>query len=116
MSSSALSTANFSALSFDQKLDRLAEVSVRIGLGLRDGQELVLTAPTDALPLVRRIVEHAYRAGAKHVTPLSTDDATPPSRYKYWPDSSFDYAPQWLHDAIANAYRSGVARMGITGT
>ena len=51
----------FAALTFDQKLDRLAEVAVRIGLGLREGQELVLSAPTDALPLVRLITEHAYK-------------------------------------------------------
>ena len=115
MISSSTPTDGFAALTFEQKLDRLAEVAVRIGLGLREGQELVLTAPTDALPLVRRIVAHAYRAGAKYVTTFFTDDDVTLSRYKYGRDSSFDYAPQWAHDAIATAYRSGVARMGITG-
>ena len=115
MISSSTPTDGFAALTFEQKLDRLAEVAVRIGLGLREGQELVLTAPTDALPLVRRIVAHAYRAGAKYVTTFFTDDDVTLSRYKYAPDSSFDYAPHWAHDAIATAYRSGVARMGITG-
>ena len=115
MISSSTPTDGFAALTFEQKLDRLAEVAVRIGLGLREGQELVLTAPTDALPLVRRIVAHAYRAGAKYVTTFFTDDNVTLSRYKYGRDSSFDYAPQWAHDAIATAYRSGVARMGITG-
>ncbi len=115
MISSSTPTDGFAALTFEQKLDRLAEVAVRIGLGLREGQELVLTAPTDALPLVRRIVAHAYLAGAKYVTTFFTDDDVTLSRYKYAPDSSFDYAPQWAHDAIATAYRSGVARMGITG-
>ena len=115
MSSSPFSTANFSALTFDQKLDRLAEVAVRIGLGLEPGQELVLTAPTDALPLVRRVTEHAYKAGAKLVTTFYTDDAAILSRYQFAPDTSFDYAPAWYHEAIATAFRSGAARMGITG-
>lgn len=115
MSLAATPTDVFAALSFDQKLDRLAEVSIRIGLGLKEGQELVLTAPTDALPLVRLVTEHAYRAGAKLVTTFFTDDASTLARYRHAPDNSFDYAPQWLQDAIATAFRSGAARMGITG-
>ena len=54
----------------EQKLDLLAEVAVRVGLGLRAGQELVMTASLDALPLARRITEQAYRAGASLVTTL----------------------------------------------
>jgi aminopeptidase len=105
----------FSDLSFDQKLDRLAEVAVRIGAGLQAGQELVITAPAEALPLVRLITAHAYKAGAKLVTSFFTDDALTLARYQYAPDESFDYAAGWFHDAIAAAYRSGAARMGITG-
>lgn len=115
MSSSATPTDAFAALTFEQKLDRLAEVSVRIGLGLQKGQELVLTAPTDAMPLVRRITEQAYKAGAKLVTTFYADDAAALARYQYAPDESFDYAPSWYHDAIATAFRSGAARMGVTG-
>ncbi len=54
----------FAGLAFDEKLDRLAEVAVKVGLGLRAGQELIMSAPMEALPLVRRITEHAYKAGA----------------------------------------------------
>jgi aminopeptidase len=112
---SPLPSDAFAALSFEQKLDRLAEVAVRIGLGLKPGQELLLTAPTDALPLVRLITAHAYKAGAKLVTTFFTDDTISLARFQYAPDDSFDYAPQWLQDAIAAAYKSGAARMGITG-
>ena len=115
MSSATLAAPPFASLTFDQKLDRLAEVAVRVGLNLQPGQELVLTAPTDALPLVRRIVEQAYKAGAKFVTPLISDDEVALARYRSAPDESFDFAPAWFYDGIANAFRSGAARMGITG-
>ena len=115
MSSATLAAPPFASLSFEQKLDRLAEVAVRVGLNLQKGQELVLTAPTDALPLVRRIVEQAYKAGAKFVTPLISDDEVALARYRSAPDESFDFAPGWFYDGIANAFRSGAARMGITG-
>lgn len=105
----------FASLTFDQKLDRFAEVAVHVGLGLAPGQELVITAPMDALPLVRHITTHAYKAGAKYVTTFFADDELTLARYLHAPDDSFDYAPSWYYDAIAAAYRSGAARMGITG-
>jgi aminopeptidase len=105
----------FSDLTFEQKLDRLAEVAVKIGLGLRAGQELVMTAPIEALPLVHRITEHAYKVGALLVTTFYVDDPSVLARYQYGPDASFDYAPTWLQDGIAAAFKSGAARLAIAG-
>ena len=105
----------FADLTFDEKLDRLAEVAVKIGLGLRAGQELVMSAPIEALPLVRRITAHAYQAGALLVTTFYGDDPSVLARYEYGPDASFDFAPTWLQDGIANAFRSGAARLAIAG-
>ena len=103
------------ALSHEVRLDRLAEVAVRVGLGLRPGQELVLTAPLDAAPLVRRITEHAYRAGASLVTPIYSDDEAVLARFRHAPDDSFDRAPGWLFDGMAAAYRRGAARLAVVG-
>src|SRR3981081_4495889 len=101
----------FVDLTFDQKLDRLAEVAVQVGLGLRAGQELIMSAPLEAVPLVRRITEHAYRAGALLVTTFYSDDPSVLARYEYAPDSSFDYAPTWLHDGIAAGVGRGLVRL-----
>ena len=100
---------------FEQNLDRLAEVAVRIGLGVAPGQEVVLTATLDAIPLARRITEHAYRAGASLVTALFADEESALLRFRYAPDISFDAAPSWLYEGMAQAYRSGAARLAITG-
>ncbi|MBV8895080.1 MAG: aminopeptidase [Acidobacteriaceae bacterium] len=103
------------ALPFESRLDRLADVAVNVGLGLARGQELFMTAPLDALALVRRITEHAYKAGAKLVTTLFTDEPSALMRYRYGADESFDYAPAWLYDGIAAAFRSGAARLAVAG-
>ena len=100
---------------FEQNLDRLAEVAVRVGLGLAPGQEMVMTATLDAVPLARRITEHAYKAGARLVTPLFTDEESALIRFRHAPDASFDAAPSWLYEGMARAYRSGAARLAITG-
>ena len=112
----ASSAKPFATLAFEEKLNRLAEVAVRVGLNLSAGQELVLSAPIDSLPLVRRITEHAYRAGALLVTTFFADDPSILARYKYAADSSFDYAPEWLQHGIATAFKSGAARMAIAGS
>jgi len=103
------------SLTHEQKLDRLGEVAVRVGLGLQPGQELVMTASLDALPLVRRITEHAYKAGASLVTTLFSDEEATLMRYRHAPDGSFDVASGWLYDGMASAFRNGAARLAIAG-
>ncbi|MDW6021540.1 aminopeptidase [Mesorhizobium sp. BAC0120] len=97
------------------KLDRLAEVAVKVGLNLTAGQDLFLTAPVAALPLVRRIAEHAYRAGAGLVTPILSDDEVTLARYRFGQDDSFDRAPDWLYEGVARAFGGNTARLAIVG-
>lgn len=97
------------------KLDRLAQVAVRTGVNLAQGQELVITAPLEALPLVRLIVVHAYKAGASLVTPIFSDGEITKARYEHGADASFDVAAGWMFEGMAQAFKSGAARMAITG-
>ncbi|HLV94227.1 MAG TPA: aminopeptidase [Candidatus Acidoferrales bacterium] len=101
---------------FAKNLDRLAEVAVRIGLGLAEGQELVMTATLDAIPLSRRITEQAYKTGAALVTTLFGDEQSALARFRCGSDASFDAAPSWLYDGMAQAYRKGAARLAIAGS
>lgn len=97
------------------KLDRLAEVAVKVGLGLRPGQDLLLTAPAIALPLVRRIAVHAYKAGAGIVTPILSDEEMTLARYRHGHDASFDRAAGWLYEGMAKAFSDNTARLAIVG-
>ena len=117
---------SFTAPAFAQRIDTMAKIAVHVGLGLgamgtgeapesRAAQELLITAPLDALTLVRRITEHAYKAGVSLVTTMFVDDQATLTRYHHARDESFDRAAHWLHEGIAEAYRTGAARLGITG-
>ncbi len=97
------------------KLDRLAEVAIKVGLQLQAGQDLVVTAPVAALPLVRRIAVHAYKAGAGLVTPFFSDEEITLARYRNGADAGFDQAAGWLYEGMAKAYARGAARMAIVG-
>ncbi|MGA9632284.1 MAG: aminopeptidase [Candidatus Acidiferrales bacterium] len=101
---------------FEKNLDRLAEVAVRVGLGIAPGQEMVMTAALDAVPLARLITQHAYKAGASLVTSLLADEQSALYRFRYGSDASFDAAPAWLYEGMAAAYRSGAARLAIAGS
>jgi aminopeptidase len=97
------------------KLDRLAELAIKVGLQLKAGQDLLVTAPTAALPLVRKVAEHAYRAGAGLVTPVLSDETVTLARYRFAPDDGFDRAAGWLYDGMSKAFAGNTARLAIVG-
>jgi aminopeptidase len=97
------------------KLDRLAEAAVKVGLQLKAGQDLFLTSPVSALPLARKIAEHAYKAGAGLVTPILSDEEVTLARFRYARDESFDRAANWLYDGVAKAFAANTARLAIVG-
>ena len=99
----------------DDLLDSYALLTVRSGLNITPGQQLLISAPIEAVALVRRITHHAYMAGATLVTTLYADDQTTLARFKSAPDASFDVAASWLFDGMAEAFKAGAARLAITG-
>lgn len=96
-------------------LDRLADLAVRTGLNLQQGQDLVMTAPIAALPLARAITRAAYRAGAGLVTPIFSDREVTLARYTDATAESFDRAPGWLYEGMAKAFDDGAARLALVG-
>jgi aminopeptidase len=100
----------------EQLLDAYAELTVKSGLNVRAGQQVLISAPLEAVDLVRRITSHAYRAGATLVTTLYGDEETTLMRFKEGKDASFDAAPTWLFNGMAEAFRDGnCARLAIIG-
>jgi aminopeptidase len=97
------------------KLDKLAEVAVKIGLDLQKGQDLVVTAPMAAAPLVREITKHAYKAGGGLVTTFYNDEVATLARYQHAADDTFDRAASWLYEGMAKAYANGAARLAVSG-
>ena len=99
----------------EEKIDKLANLAVKRGVALQKGQNLLITAPIESLPLVRKISEHAYKEGAHIVTPLFTDSEITLSRFKYAPNQSFDAATDWLYNGMGEAFDNNTARMAIAG-
>ena len=83
--------------SIPQKLDKLAEVAIKVGLGLQaragplhDGADQRAAAGAPRSP------SSAYKAGAGLVTTIFSDEEITLARYRYGNDASFDRAAGWL--------------------
>ena len=96
------------------KLDRLAEVAIKVGLRLKRGRE---KSPRDGadgrIALVRKVAEHAYKAGAGLVTPILSDEAITLLRYRFGQDEGFDRAADWLYEGMSKAFAANTARLAI---
>ncbi len=102
-------------LPFDANmLDRLAEVSIRVGLNLQPGQDLIISAPVETLPLVRRLASEAYRNGAGVVTTFLSDDQLTLARFENATDESLDRAPGWMFEAMGEAFNDNTARLAVS--
>ena len=99
----------------ERKIDKLANLAIKRGVALQKGQNLIITSPIEALPLVRKIAEHAYIEGAGIVTPLFSDPKITLSRFNYAHDDSFNVAPDWLYNGMVDAFDNNTARMAISG-
>jgi aminopeptidase len=96
-------------------VDRLAQIAVSIGVNVQPGQELLVSAPVEAVPLVRAVATHAYRAGAAGVEVYFADQFLDRIHLAEGQNASFDYAPGWKYDGVFKALSEGAATLGING-
>ena len=97
------------------ELDKLAELSIKTGVALQQGQDLLITAPLEAAPLVRRLTFHAYKQGCGIVTPLYNDPEITLLRHKNANKESFDKSTDWLFEAMGAAFDKNTARLAVIG-
>ena len=78
---------------FDHKLEKYAELIVKVGLNLQPGQRLFIVAfSLDVAPLVRQVVKSAYKNGSRLVSVLWLDEHLDKIRHQNAPRDSFAYA------------------------
>ena len=101
---------------FQEKLDRYADLIVRVGVQLQQGQKLVVNATLDAAPLVRLIARKAYEAGAYHVKVNWSDDGVNRIRYDLAPDESFLEEPKWYAAEMMELVENNAAVVSIVSS
>ncbi|MFN4232827.1 aminopeptidase [Thermus sp.] len=100
---------------FQENLEKLADLAIRVGLNLEKGQEVIATAPIEAVDFVRLLAEKAYGQGASLFTVLYGDNVLSRKRLSLAPEEGLDQAPAWLYEGMAKAFREGAARLAVSG-
>jgi len=107
------------SLQFQESLQKYAELVVRVGLNLREGQRLIINNPTTrgvllhTAPLVREITKAAYKAGARYVDVLWGDEALLKTRVQEAPRDSFSMFSKWQINAVDEVMDDGGAHLSI---
>jgi aminopeptidase len=101
---------------FQTKLEKYAELAVKVGVNVQNGQTLVVNATLDAAEFVRLVVKKAYEVGAHNVIVNWTDDAV--SRYKYdlAPDEAFTEYPEWRAKELEALAENNAAFMSVVSS
>ena len=99
---------------FDQMLGKYADVVVSIGLNLRKGQRLLIRAILDDAPLVRKVTESAYKAGAVFVDVLYTDERLTRIRLEHADPESLSEVPNWTFARYEEYYQRMDAELALS--
>jgi aminopeptidase len=97
------------------RLRRYAELAVRIGANVGDGQYVLVMGLVEHAPLVRAIVDAAYDAGARWVDVTYGDMHVRRSRIAKGPDEMLDHTPPWSLQLIEQVGEQRGAMISITG-
>jgi aminopeptidase len=97
------------------RLDVLADLALRLGVSLREGDLLRVSAPVDAAPLAQRIAERAYRLGARHVDVQYDDPQVALARALYARDETLDHYPEERAELAHTVALRGDPSIRITG-
>jgi aminopeptidase len=97
----------------DERLERYAELAVRIGANVQEGQEVFVYGMPEHADLVRALTRQSYRAGASYVYAVYQDQHVRHAMIEFGPDSALTYSPEWQKTQASQM--AGNALLGTTG-
>lgn len=80
---------------FEQQLDKYAELIVKVGVNVQKEQQVFITGSTEMTQLVRLVAKKAYEAGASNVHVDWVDEALSRLKYEHASDEQFSTFPAW---------------------
>ncbi|WP_409342783.1 aminopeptidase [Paenibacillus sp. MBLB4367] len=80
---------------FEQKLEQYAELIVKVGVNVQQGQQVYVTGSIEMAPLVRLVAGKSYEAGASNVHVDWTDEGLSRLKYEKAADEIFTQFPEW---------------------
>ncbi|HLY86457.1 MAG TPA: aminopeptidase [Gaiellaceae bacterium] len=97
----------------DERLERYAELAVRVGANVQPGQEVFVHSLVEHTELARALVRQAYEAGASYVHMVYRDEHVLHAMLALGPDPALTYSPEWEKERTKA--EAGNASIGTTG-
>ncbi|ARK30806.1 aminopeptidase [Halalkalibacter krulwichiae] len=101
---------------FQEKLEKYAELAVKVGVNIQKGQTLCVRTPISAAEFVRMVAKKAYEAGAKHVHVEWSDEELTKTKFEIAPDEAFHEVQEWVAKGYEEMAENGAAFLSITGS
>lgn len=95
-------------------LEKYADIIVKVGVNINEGQVLVVNSPVECAPLTREIVKKAYEAKASYVYVKWSDDIVNHEYYLHANDEAIDEVPDWIVGQFQYILDKGAAVISIT--
>ena len=99
----------------DERLERFADLSVRVGANVQPGQEVVLIYQVEHTPIARAITRAALRAGARRVLPVIGDLHLRKAAIELGPEDELGLSPGYILDWMRSWRETRPAIIQLTG-
>jgi len=103
------------ALTGDERLRRYAELSVRVGANVQQGQDVVVTCLVEHAEIARAIARESYRAGARHVMVQYGDLHTRRAAIELGPEDELGWSAPYMLDWVRRWDEENPALISLTG-
>jgi aminopeptidase len=97
----------------EERLARYADLAVRVGANVQEGQTVFVLTQVEHAPLARALAQAAYKAGARYVDVSYQDPHVRKAMIELGSDETLTYTPDWLKTLWRAA--SGNALIATTG-
>jgi aminopeptidase len=96
-------------------LKRYAELVVRVGANVQDGQDVMIVGQVEHAPFVRALAAASYGAGARYVSAHYGDQYVKRELIVHGADDVLEWSPPWDLEQLEYLSRVGGAQIIITG-
>jgi len=100
----------------DEKLlEKYADLVVRVGANVQEGQDVVVFALVEQAPFARALVRSAYEAGARYAVAAYGDQYIKRELIAHGSDEMLEWSPPWELERINHLSRVGGSMISIAG-
>jgi aminopeptidase len=99
----------------EDRLRKYAELAVRVGANVDEGQYVLVMGLVEHAPLVRAATNAAYEAGAEFVDVWYIDQHVRRAMIGKGPDSALEFTPEWTVHRLDELGERNGAMISITG-